>query len=96
LISTAEKHDLNMPSDCCTARSEPAHLTTGRNVRSVGSASRVALPEKAKFESVAVLYRSLRKGREDGGDAPGTGDFYYGQMEMWRLFVSGWRGSEAC
>jgi hypothetical protein len=33
---------------------------------------------------IAAIYRDLRKGREDRGDAPGAGDFYYGEMEMRR------------
>jgi hypothetical protein len=31
-----------------------------------------------------VLYRALRKGREDSKDEPGAADFYYGEMEMRR------------
>src|ERR1022692_5280189 len=34
--------------------------------------------------NIADLYRSLRKGREDGKDSAGAGDFYYGEMEMRR------------
>jgi uncharacterized protein YjbI with pentapeptide repeats len=34
--------------------------------------------------AVAVLYRALRKGREDAKDEPGAADFYYGEMEMRR------------
>jgi uncharacterized protein YjbI with pentapeptide repeats len=37
-----------------------------------------------KPHEIAVIYRALRKGREDEGDAPGAGDFYYGEMEMRR------------
>jgi uncharacterized protein YjbI with pentapeptide repeats len=33
---------------------------------------------------IAGIYRSLRKGREDGKDEPGAADFYYGEMEMRR------------
>lgn len=33
---------------------------------------------------IASVYRGLRKGREDGRDAPGAADFYYGEMEMRR------------
>jgi uncharacterized protein YjbI with pentapeptide repeats len=33
---------------------------------------------------LAVLYRELRKGREDAKDEPGAADFYYGEMEMRR------------
>jgi hypothetical protein len=35
-------------------------------------------------EDIAVIYRALRKGREDSKDAPGAADFYYGEMEMRR------------
>jgi hypothetical protein len=31
-----------------------------------------------------LLYRALRKGREDSKDEPGAADFYYGEMEMRR------------
>jgi hypothetical protein len=41
-------------------------------------------PHPVEAEQVADLYRALRKGREDGKDAPGAGDFYYGEMEMRR------------
>ena len=34
--------------------------------------------------SIASLYRSLRKGREDSKDEPGAADFYYGETEMRR------------
>lgn len=34
---------------------------------------------------LAAVYRSLRKGREDQKDEPGSADFYYGEMEMRRL-----------
>jgi uncharacterized protein YjbI with pentapeptide repeats len=34
---------------------------------------------------IARLYRNLRIGREESGDAPGASDFYYGEMEMKRL-----------
>jgi uncharacterized protein YjbI with pentapeptide repeats len=49
---------------------------------------------KLLAEDVAILYRSLRKGREDNKDAPGAADFYYGEMEMRRKIpaASGGRG----
>src|SRR6266540_1523375 len=34
--------------------------------------------------AIALLYRALRKGREDSKDEPGAADFYYGEMEMRR------------
>jgi uncharacterized protein YjbI with pentapeptide repeats len=39
---------------------------------------------RSEAERLAKTYRALRKGREDEGDAPGAGDFYYGEMEMRR------------
>ena len=41
-------------------------------------------PEVLSPGAVAVLYRALRKGREDAKDEPGAADFYYGEMEMRR------------
>jgi hypothetical protein len=37
---------------------------------------------------VAAIYRQLRKAREDAKDSPGAADFYYGEMEMRRRFLS--------
>jgi uncharacterized protein YjbI with pentapeptide repeats len=36
---------------------------------------------------IARLYRSLRKAREDSRDSPGAADFYYGEMEMRRMYA---------
>ncbi|MEU1934356.1 pentapeptide repeat-containing protein [Streptomyces coeruleorubidus] len=36
------------------------------------------------LSTVAVIYRQLRKAREDAKDEPGAADFYYGEMEMRR------------
>ena len=33
---------------------------------------------------IAVVYRELRKGKEDSKDEPGAAGFYYGEMEMRR------------
>ena len=41
-------------------------------------------PEALSPGAVAVLYRALRKSREDAKDEPGAADFYYGEMEMRR------------
>jgi uncharacterized protein YjbI with pentapeptide repeats len=41
-------------------------------------------PESVSPAQIAVLYRALRKGREDSKDEPGAADFYYGEMEMRR------------
>jgi hypothetical protein len=40
--------------------------------------------ERLRPGRVTVLYRSLRKAREDSKDEPGAADFYYGEMEMRR------------
>jgi len=42
--------------------------------------------EPASLRQTAMVYRALRKGREDSKDEPGAADFYYGEMEM-RRFV---------
>jgi uncharacterized protein YjbI with pentapeptide repeats len=39
---------------------------------------------KLRPAGLALLYRALRKGREDAKDEPGAADFYYGEMEMRR------------
>ena len=52
-------------------------------------------PEVLSPGAVAVLYRALRKSREDAKDEPGAADFYYGEMEMRRhdrYIGSKWRG----
>ena len=40
--------------------------------------------DRLESEQIAAIYRGLRKAREDGKDAPGAADFYYGEMEMRR------------
>ena len=53
-------------------------------------------PKALSPGAVAVLYRALRKGREDAKDEPGAADFYYGEMEMRRhdreTGANRWRG----
>jgi hypothetical protein len=45
----------------------------------------LAEPERPlRPADIALLYRALRKGREDAKDEPGAADFYYGEMEMRR------------
>jgi uncharacterized protein YjbI with pentapeptide repeats len=39
-------------------------------------------------ESIAGLYRQLRKAQEDAKNEPGAADFYYGEMEMRRRSLS--------
>ena len=41
-------------------------------------------PELLDPGAIAVLYRALRKVREDAEDEPGAADFYYGALEMGR------------
>ncbi|MET7733709.1 pentapeptide repeat-containing protein [Streptomyces sp. NPDC005402] len=38
-----------------------------------------------RHDALAIIYRQLRKSREDAKDEPGAADFYYGEMEMRRL-----------
>ncbi|MGK5695907.1 pentapeptide repeat-containing protein [Streptomyces sp. URMC 128] len=38
-----------------------------------------------RYDALAIIYRQLRKSREDAKDEPGAADFYYGEMEMRRL-----------
>jgi len=41
--------------------------------------------EALAANSIANIYRDLRKGREESKDEPGAADFYYGEMEMRRF-----------
>ncbi|MFJ8786789.1 pentapeptide repeat-containing protein [Streptomyces sp. NPDC102476] len=43
--------------------------------------------------SLAIIYRQLRKSREDAKDEPGAADFYYGEMEM-RRYDRKWSEAE--
>lgn len=43
--------------------------------------------------TLTIIYRQLRKSREDAKDEPGAADFYYGEMEM-RRHSFGWRRAE--
>jgi hypothetical protein len=54
----------------------------------VESASQQLGSQKPTPDRVALLYRALRKGREDAKDEPGAADFYYGEMEMRRHAAS--------
>jgi Pentapeptide repeats (9 copies) len=58
--------------------------------------------------ALALLYRALRKGRENAKDEPGAADFYYGEMEMrrhdqtapprsgWCCGCTGWSPATPC
>ncbi|MFD4874067.1 pentapeptide repeat-containing protein [Streptomyces sp. NPDC058420] len=46
-----------------------------------------------RYDALAIIYRQLRKSREDAKDEPGAADFYYGEMEMRRLSCK-WGTSE--
>jgi hypothetical protein len=50
----------------------------------IGRVERKQGSEVLEPGAIAVIYRALRKGREDEGNAPGAADFYYGEMEMRR------------
>jgi hypothetical protein len=41
-------------------------------------------PDTLDASQIAIVYRALRKGREDARNEPGAADFYYGEMEMRR------------
>ncbi|MET9890591.1 hypothetical protein ABZZ47_10315 [Streptomyces sp. NPDC006465] len=59
-----------------------------------GWSSSQASPRNALApDTVATIYRQLRKAREDAKDEPGAADFYYGEMEM-RRFSKGWESAE--
>jgi hypothetical protein len=40
---------------------------------------------RSEAAQIQMVYRDLRKGREDSKDEPGAADFYYGEMEMRRF-----------
>jgi uncharacterized protein YjbI with pentapeptide repeats len=46
--------------------------------------SLLAGARRPELAELAVIYRRLRKGREDAKNEPGAADFYYGEMEMRR------------
>ncbi|WP_226487671.1 pentapeptide repeat-containing protein [Streptomyces parvulus] len=46
-----------------------------------------------RHDALAIIYRQLRKSREDAKDEPGAADFYFGEMEMRRLSRN-WSTSE--
>jgi uncharacterized protein YjbI with pentapeptide repeats len=71
---------------------------SGAEHRQSGSESRSRVPQLHSTEAryleaarIQVVYRELRKGREDARDEPGAADFYYGEMEMRRLAIPGLR-----
>jgi len=43
--------------------------------------------QRLEPDRLALLYRRLRKGREDNKNEPGAADFYYGEMEMRRRAI---------
>ena len=43
--------------------------------------------QQLESDRLALLYRRLRKGREDNKNEPGAADFYYGEMEMRRRAI---------
>jgi uncharacterized protein YjbI with pentapeptide repeats len=73
-------------------------LPTNNGPSSAGWKSGEADPSRyltANSDHLASAYRSLRKALEDRGDAPGSADFYYGEMEMRRHSRSNPRGERA-
>ncbi|MFD3499843.1 pentapeptide repeat-containing protein [Streptomyces sp. NPDC058678] len=56
----------------------PAHLRRGWEVLPQRQ------PTAPNLASLTIVYRQLRKAREDAKDEPGAADFYYGEMEMRR------------
>jgi hypothetical protein len=46
------------------------------------ASSKAEAAEVLKPARLAILYRELRKGREDTKDEPGAADFYYGECEL--------------
>ena len=67
----------------------PAPLRAGWDT-SPGDNGEVPMPGES---TLAIIYRQLRKAREDAKDEPGAADFYYGEMEM-RRHSHGWRKAE--
>jgi uncharacterized protein YjbI with pentapeptide repeats len=75
------------PDDHATNAVEGRSGAASRDVDWYGPANRppawLAMEPPSPLQ-VAVVYRALRKGREDSRDEPGAADFYYGEMEMRR------------
>lgn len=65
-------------------RANPAQHSTRARAGWVTPDFRGAPTNPASPAQLAVLYRQLRKALEDGKDAPGAADFYYGEMEARR------------
>ncbi len=60
-----------------------------RGPRSAPPTLQLEQPRVPDASSVADLYRSLRRAREEGKDSPGSASFYFGEMEMRRLALRG-------
>jgi hypothetical protein len=78
----------NRPDDHAAEAGAGRSGTAGRNEGWYGPAHRPPVwldVEPTPVRQTAMLYRALRKGREDSKDEPGAADFYYGEMEMRRL-----------
>jgi hypothetical protein len=76
-----------LPDDHATNAVDGRSGAAGRDVDWYGAANRppawLAMEPPSPLQ-IAVVYRALRKGREDRRDEPGAADFYYGEMEMRR------------
>jgi len=60
-----------------------------RTPREAPAVLQLEQPRVPDASSVADLYRSLRRAREEGRDSPGSASFYFGEMEMRRLALRG-------
>jgi hypothetical protein len=76
-----------LPDDHATHAVDGRSGAAGRGVDWYGPANQppawLAMEPPSPLQ-IAVIYRALRKGREDNRDEPGAADFYYGEMEMRR------------
>ncbi|MFI6552064.1 pentapeptide repeat-containing protein [Streptomyces griseus] len=54
------------------------------SLRSGWPSYRERISRRPDLSNLVVIYRQLRKAREDAKDEPGAADFYYGEMEMRR------------
>ncbi|MER6268323.1 pentapeptide repeat-containing protein [Streptomyces sp900105755] len=72
------RFDLTQPPLRRLGWARPSYVRTGLTVNTT---------------SLAIVYRQLRKAREDSKDEPGAADFYYGEMEM-RRYDRKWSEAE--
>ena len=85
-------------TSACGALSRPHRLTgLGESQNSLGCCPLDFVTEAVARnpDSIADLYRSLRKADEDARNEPAAADFYYGEMEMRRASGDGPRSEHA-